>query len=113
MYALDAHTGKRRWAVLTGGDVHEPTVANGVVYFTSDDNTFYAVSASSGRILATAVTGATFIGGPSVSDGVIYLASNGGDSYAFALPSDANGTHRSAPPLPASLRPDPRLTVTP
>lgn len=45
MYALDAATGKRKWAYATGGMVtSSPKVAGGVVYVDSDDRNVYALS---------------------------------------------------------------------
>jgi outer membrane protein assembly factor BamB len=86
-----------------------------VVYFTSGNNTFYAVAAAYGGILATAVTGSTYLGSPSISDGVAYVSTLGSGIYAFALPPNlnSNAIRRAGPPPPASLHPDLRLSVSP
>jgi outer membrane protein assembly factor BamB len=118
-YALDAHAGSLNWSIATGGGVfgngaRSAAVANGVVYFTSIDNTFYAVDIY-GDILATAVTGPTYLGSPTISDGVAYIPALGGSIYAFALPPNLNGNavRLNAPPRPASLHPNLRLRVSP
>ena len=47
-YALNAQTGAFMWSYQTNGNIYSsPTVANGVVYFGSDDHNVYAVGQSS------------------------------------------------------------------
>jgi outer membrane protein assembly factor BamB len=115
LYALDAHAGTVNWSVSGGAGVRPAAVANGVVYFTSETNTFYAVAATTGAILGTANTGTTIFGSPSISDGVVYLATDGGSIYALSLPPNlnTNALRRAGTPVPSSLRPDPRLRVAP
>jgi polyvinyl alcohol dehydrogenase (cytochrome) len=61
-------------------------VANGVVYFQSMlDGTFFALDASSGRVLAQVVTGGES-SGPAVSRGQIYLGT-GDAAFPFLNPS--------------------------
>ena len=48
VYALDAATGRVRWAYTTGSHVDSsPAVAGGTVYVGSDDGTVYALKAGS------------------------------------------------------------------
>lgn len=54
-----------------------PAVANGVAYITSADGRFYALSASSGSSLWTAVIGASDNSSPAVADGVVYVGAHG------------------------------------
>lgn len=50
LYALDARTGKRRWAASTKGAIYAtPVVDGGTVYVGSMDHNFYAFDAGSGR----------------------------------------------------------------
>jgi outer membrane protein assembly factor BamB len=113
LLALDAVTGSVDWSVATGAPVRSAAVANGVVYFTSENNIFYAVSAANGEILRRARIGSTLIGSPAVSDGVVYVAPEGGAIYAFSLPPNLNTNAVPRVPIPASLHPDPRLRVSP
>lgn len=65
LYAVDATTGKLKWAFKTsggpfksGGNVSStPAVANGLVYFMCGDGNFYAVSASDGSLKWSFATG--------------------------------------------------------
>jgi outer membrane protein assembly factor BamB len=59
-----------------------PAVANGVAYITSADGTFYAFSASSGKLLWTAVIGGSDNSSPAVANGVVYVGAHG-LLYAF------------------------------
>ncbi|GAI18992.1 unnamed protein product, partial [marine sediment metagenome] len=44
LYALDAITGKRKWIYRTGNRILcSPKVANGFVYFGSEDGNWYAI----------------------------------------------------------------------
>jgi len=120
LYAVDAHAGTQKWYLFAGpdavgADARPASVANGVVYFTSTNGTFWALNAANGGILATANTGTTYLGSPSISDGVVYVSALGGNIYAFSLPPNLNGTRAlpGGPPLPASLHPDLRLRVSP
>ena len=52
VYALDAATGRVRWAFTTGGAVRlAPSVWRGRVYFGSDDGWVYCVSAGDGKLV--------------------------------------------------------------
>ncbi len=111
-YALDAATGNVDWRLPTVGVVRSAAVANGVVYFTSDNGIFYAVAAATGSILRKALIGSTFLGSPAVSDGMVYVAPFGAAIYALSLPPNLNTNAFPRAPLPASLHPDPRLRVS-
>jgi outer membrane protein assembly factor BamB len=112
MYAFNAHSGAVQWAVATGGPVESPAVANGVVYVSSRSNSLFAINAYYGGILATAVTGFSFLGNPTISDGVVYLNSYASNTYAFSLLAGVDTIKSHAkPPAPSSLHPDMSLTL--
>ena len=44
MYAISAETGEELWRFETGGPIGStPVAANGLLYFTSEDGTLYAL----------------------------------------------------------------------
>ncbi len=52
LYALDARTGRPAWSMPTvGGNMTTPALADGVLYDVGGGKTFYAVSATSGKLL--------------------------------------------------------------
>ncbi len=89
LYALDAATGREKWAFFTGGPVRlAPAVLEGRVYAVSDDGCLYCLSAADGRQiwkLHPAGGGDLLIGngrmvsrwvargGPAIRDGVVYF----------------------------------------
>jgi hypothetical protein len=60
-----------------------PTVADGIVYVGSDDNSLYAVDAADGSEVwsFTAPSGSVF-SSPTVADGIVYVGSNDNSLYA-------------------------------
>lgn len=51
LYALDAHTGKKKWAFKANGSIHtSPALYNGTIYFGSWDTYLYALDAVSGQL---------------------------------------------------------------
>jgi outer membrane protein assembly factor BamB len=102
--ALDAATGKERWAFFTGGPVRfAPAVADGRVFAASDDGHLYCLAADSGKVLWSKrggpdnqmVLGNDRIvsrwparGGPAVAEGVVYFGAGIWPSegiYLYAL----------------------------
>ena len=58
MYALDAATGRLRWAYTTGSCVRSsPAVTGGTVYFGGYDRKVYALDAATGRLRWAYTTG--------------------------------------------------------
>ena len=110
LYALNARDGSLYFSFPTNGLVRSASAANGVVYFTSQDNIAYAIT-TFGSVLTTGAIGAGYFGSPSVSDGKLFIATASGDLYAFA-PSAGNDTVPAHAPRPSSLRPDFTLQVT-
>lgn len=50
LYAIEADSGKQRWAYETHAPIaSQPVVSNGVVYFTTGENRIYAVDARTGK----------------------------------------------------------------
>ena len=66
VYALDAATGRLRWAYTTAGSVDSsPAVAGGTVYVggvDGDDGTVYALDAATGRLRWSYTTGGCSVG---------------------------------------------------
>ena len=72
------------WHHHTGGwIVYSPTVADGVVYFGSDDNHVYALDAVTGDLLWRFETGGVIRSSPTVTGGVAFVGSN--DNHLYAL----------------------------
>ena len=110
LYALNARAGSLYFSFPTNGLVRSGVAANGVVYFTSQDNLVYAIS-TYGSVLATGSIGAGYFGSPSVSDGRLFVATASGDLYAF-MSNAGNDVAPARVPKPSSLRPDFNLKVT-
>ena len=73
------------WHHHTGGwIVYSPTVADGVVYFGSDDNHVYALDAVTGDLLWRFETGGVIRSSPTVTDGAVHVGSNDNHVYALA-----------------------------
>jgi hypothetical protein len=71
------------WQFKTGGPVwSSPVVADGVVYFGSDDNFFYAVDARTGQEQWRFETGDDVRSSPAIADGIVYFRSY--DHYLYA-----------------------------
>jgi outer membrane protein assembly factor BamB len=87
LYALDAATGEERWRFQAGGSVTPPAVADGIVYFGSDDNYVYALDGATGKWLWRFKAGfegdVVGFSSPGVADGVVYIG--GADTYVYAL----------------------------
>ena len=72
------------WSFATGGNVgSRPALADGIVYFGSDDNSLYAVDARAGTKLWSFVTGGKIVSSPAIADGVVYVGSEDGKVYAL------------------------------
>jgi outer membrane protein assembly factor BamB len=84
LYALQASTGKQLWSYTTFEVVESsPTVANGVVYFGSDN--VYALNASTGdKIWSYPAYG---FSSPTVANGVLYVGSDDHNIYALNVSS--------------------------
>ena len=106
---------------LTSG-MSSPAVANGVVYFGSDDDNVYALNATTGARLWSYRTDGNVDSSPAIANGVVYIGSNDWNVYAlnastgaklwnyttgdwvFSSPAVANGGSMSARPTTASMR---------
>jgi outer membrane protein assembly factor BamB len=88
LYALDANNGNVDWKTKTEGPIgSSPAVADGAVYFTSEEPTtgaLYKLDANSGSVIwkksipyEWQVTGGTqMLGSPSVAAGMVFASSN-------------------------------------
>jgi len=87
LYALDAATGKKKWAYWTGGSQvnDSPAVVGGVVYFASgEDHTLHALDAATGKKKwAYQTRGPIGNSSPTVVGGVVYFGSWDGNVYAL------------------------------
>ncbi len=87
MYAIDAHTSALLWKYETAGGINSSAaVANGVVYFGSDDENIYALDAAIGALLWKYATGGKVVSSPAVVNGMLFVGSNDTYLYAFHLP---------------------------
>ncbi len=91
LYALDP-SGNILWTITTGGLIDgSPAVANGVVYFSSNDGSIYAAnanastSAGGGTVLWSYNTGRLSHASPIVVNGWLYATSSNGNAYGFSL----------------------------
>jgi len=76
--------GTLKWAFSTGASIHSsPAVADGAVYFGSQDHKLYALDADTGSKNWEYLTGSWVESSPAVVNGTVYFGSN--DSYIYAL----------------------------
>ena len=84
LHALDAATGKQRWQRQTGSSFYSPTIASDQVYMTLSDQTFGALSASSGKVRWTVSAGHTESPDPAIGpDGTVYVSTSDGEMMAI------------------------------
>lgn len=83
VYALNAQTGAQRWFYLTGGGTVGATVANGVVYFGSEDYSVYAIDAQTGALRWSYLTTNQVQANVAVGDGLVFVGSF--DFFLYAL----------------------------
>src|ERR1019366_6182023 len=80
--SIDLH-----WSYQTDAHIYtsSPTVANGVVYFGSNDGNLYAANASTGAMLWIYRTGSIYgiFTSPAVAKEVVYFGSDDGNLYAL------------------------------
>jgi eukaryotic-like serine/threonine-protein kinase len=108
VYALDAATGTKVWAVRTGDVVHaSPAVAAGVVYIGSWDTFFRALDEATGKEKWRFKTGDDFVihnqtgiqSSPAVAGGTVFFGAR--DSHLYAL-NAATGEKKWAYPANSS-----------
>ena len=91
LYALDATTGEVLWRYKTGDSVGPPVVANGIVYFGSQDGHLYAADAITGETLWSYEVAIHWSHLPAAANGVVYVGSRSVYPGATALHAlDAN-----------------------
>jgi outer membrane protein assembly factor BamB len=94
VYALDAKTGKKRWAFQTGDEIKgAPAYSSGTVFIGSYDGHVYALRARTGRLKWRAsaqprIGGlGTFYSTPAVAYGRVFIGNTDGKVYAFGAQS--------------------------
>jgi outer membrane protein assembly factor BamB len=99
LYALNALTGKKKWAFKTGGLIHtSPALYQGKIYFGSWDKFFYAIDAKTGKLQWKFETGNQPVyhvlegiqASPACADGRVYFGSR--DGYFYALDAGTGKT---------------------
>ena len=81
---MDAGSGAKIWNFTTNGYVtSSPAVADGIVYFGSDDHNIYALNAETGQKVWSYKTGDAIDSYAAVANGVVYIGSK--DDYVYAL----------------------------
>ena len=81
-HALDGSSGELICVNLESVD-SAPAVADGVVYFGSDDRNIYALDAANGKLIWRYETNHWVTTSPAVANGVLYIG--GHDSNVYAL----------------------------
>jgi len=86
LYALDATTGAEVWKYQGYNAIYNPSIANGVVYFLSDNN-MYAVDEATGNRLLHYPLGhaADETAQVAIANGMVYFSGNTGTCDLFAL----------------------------
>jgi outer membrane protein assembly factor BamB len=105
MHALDASTGAERWTYKGSGAISvTPTVADGVLYFASQDLTsrdgdLYALDSSDGSLLWEFKTDAIIegFGTFTMSNGVFYIGDKSSKIYAVEAPAPATDNPTPGP----------------
>jgi outer membrane protein assembly factor BamB len=114
VYAYNPRTGALKWSFAAGSGTFfytDVSVANGVLYASSNDGTLYALDDSNGNLLWTGELGDAPWGRPLISDGVVYINSQSGSTFAFALQAGNDAVRPVRPPSISSLHPDYHLQV--
>lgn len=100
LYALDAATGEEVWKYMGYDAVHNPSLANGVVYFLSETN-MYAIDEDTMEQLFSYPLGyeAEPASQVAIADGMLYFSGNGGtcDLFALGLPQPPNVPNNPVP----------------
>jgi outer membrane protein assembly factor BamB len=105
-----AHTGEAisdppkvagMWKITTGQKVRStPAVADGVVYFGSNDGNLYAAQTESGKVLWKFDAGAPIASSPAVQDGIVYFQSANNALFALSTQGKWLWTVGTNPSLP-------------
>ncbi len=94
-YALDRQTGQEKWRFKTEGRVGSaPLIADGLIYFGSEEKQFYAVDRLTGQEKWRLTTeGGPILSSPALGDGVVYFGTGcygcvlGGKPFLYAVDS--------------------------
>jgi hypothetical protein len=84
VHAIDAETGRDRWAYQAGGPVLHACATDGdSVFFGAGDGKVYAVAASDGAVRGMYDTDAAVWNAPAIHDKTVYVGGRDGRLYAF------------------------------
>jgi outer membrane protein assembly factor BamB len=85
LYVLGTFSGSTLWSYSAGNSVHAPAVANGVVYFGSDNGVAYALNAYIGGNPLWSVDLYSAVRDVSVANGRLFIPTQGGALYAYSI----------------------------
>src|SRR5437660_1329814 len=72
------------WSYATGGNIYtSPAVVNGIAYVGSEDNSLYALDATTGAFIWSYATQGVIDSSPAVVNGIIYVGSDDHKLYAL------------------------------
>ncbi len=101
VYAIDAESGRDRWAFRAPGAVlHSCAADGGKVFFGCADGRMYALRTSDGSLAWTVPTGAAVWNAPAVHAGTVFVGSRDGRLYAIRA---EDGTVRWTAPTDGPL----------
>ena len=82
--SLAPTTNQTLWSYNAGGAVSSsPTVANGIVYAGSMNNTMFALNATSGQLIWSYVPGGNVSSAPAVANGMVFFGTQNGNFFAL------------------------------
>ncbi len=98
LYSFDVATGKQYWRYTGYDEIYSPSIANGVIFFTSETN-MYALNEATGKKLFAYDYGyhddsGTATTQVAIGDDMVYLSGSGGtcDFVALSLPTSESQT---------------------
>lgn len=84
VHAIDANTGKRKWAFKTRGEVDASAlISDGRVYIPSKDKKLYVLDLQTGKELWQFQAGRGIVAGAAIANGVLILGDTAGNVYCL------------------------------
>jgi outer membrane protein assembly factor BamB len=94
LVAIDARTGKLRWARNIAQSESSPVYAHGTVYFGTTDGRVHAFDAATGRPRWTFTTSGAVKASPALANGRLFIGDYGGTLYAINARTGTEIWHR-------------------